>query len=515
MIFRQSAHKKISSMSKGKNIFSGIAWTIIQNIINILYGLVSVPYLINYFGKDEYGLIGIALSVNVYVQLLDMGMTNSVVRFYSEYLEKKDNEKVQKLFSFTHLFYIVVGFINSLVLFIVSFYVDSLFNVTLEQGDILRNLLLILALNATFSWLSTCYDQLLFANEMISWTKKRMSFLKLLQFAILLGVIATKSSIEVYFFCYIFLSTFILPLSIRKIKVLLPNLHFDFKFDKKIVLSVFPYIISVFSFSVFQFIASSSRPILLGNMSGPASVAEFNVISTIASVVIIFTSTFTQVLLPVVSKMSVSNDRTGILNVVYKGSSYANYLISFVVFSIILSSNELLNLYVGDSFADINIWLVLWLLMLLLSHRNVMTSLVFAQSKLSSISKMGAFAMSVALIFYLIFIPKFSVGGVVIGYFAHEIIHTMFYYFYYFPRVLKIKTISFFFKKIFPVWLVASSTCFIINHLVNNGFCGDFELVIIKTLFFALIYILLVLFVLNKQKDRSELFYIVSRIIKK
>lgn len=502
-------------MSKGKSIFSSMVWTIMQNIINILYGLISVPYLINYFGKDEYGLIGIALSVNVYVQLLDMGMTNSVVKFYSEYLETQDKERIQKLFSFTHLFYIIIGIVNSLTLFIVSFYVDSLFQVTNEQGDILRNLLLILALNATFSWLSTCYDQLLLANEMISWTKKRMSFLKLLQFAVLFGVILLKSSIEVYFLCYVFLSTFILPLSVRKIKTLLPDLKFNFKFDKEVVRSVFPYIFSVFSFSVFQFIASSSRPVLLGNISGPASVAEYNVISTVATVVIIFSSTFTQVLLPVVSKMSVSNDRTGLLSIVNKGASYANYLISFLVFSIILSSKELIILYVGDSFKDINIWLVLWLLMLLLSHRNVLTSLVYAQNNLTSVSKMGAFAMFVSLSLYLILIPKYSVGGVVIGYFIHEIIHTIFYYFYYFPRVVKIKTFSLFFQKILPTWLLGALLCFILNSLITNTLIGNIALVLIKTSIFSVFFILFVLFVLNNKKDREELFCMISRILKK
>lgn len=66
----------------------------VQNIVNILYGVLSVPFLIGYFGKEEYGLIGLALSVNVYMQLLDMGMTNSNVRFFSEYIAKDDKVRI-------------------------------------------------------------------------------------------------------------------------------------------------------------------------------------------------------------------------------------------------------------------------------------------------------------------------------------------------------------------------------------------------------------------------------------
>ena len=102
--------------SKSKTILSGLAWTVIQNAVNILYGLVAVPFLISFYGKEEYGLIGLAFSVNAYITLLDMGMTNSNVRFFSEYIAKGDIDRVQRLFSLTHLIYLVIGILNTILL---------------------------------------------------------------------------------------------------------------------------------------------------------------------------------------------------------------------------------------------------------------------------------------------------------------------------------------------------------------------------------------------------------------
>ena len=105
-----------------------------------------------------------------------MGMTNSNVRFFSEFTAKKEQVNIQKLFNITHLFYLILGLLNSIILFGLSFYVHDLFKVTPDQALILRNLLWILAINATFSWLSTCFDQFIRANELIDWIKKRVRY---------------------------------------------------------------------------------------------------------------------------------------------------------------------------------------------------------------------------------------------------------------------------------------------------------------------------------------------------
>lgn len=489
-------------MSTSKTIISGVSWTVIQNVVSILYGLVSVPFLINYFGKEEYGLIGLALSVNVYIQLLDMGMTNSNVRFFTEYIEKHDKLKLQGLFSMTNLLYIVIGIINTVILLVVSFSVDKLFNVSTEQAITLRNLLLILALNATFSWLSTCFDQILRAKDLIDWIKKRSTILKLLQFIILAVVIFFNLSIEVYFLGYVFIATFILPLTIIKTRKLFPSLILDFSFDKAILISILPYVISIFSFSIFQFLASSFRPLFLGNISGPGSVADFNILNTIVSVITIFSNTFTQVLLPIVTRMSVSNNQTGIYKIIEQGSKYVNMLLTCIIFTIIISSKEVLEFYVGKGFISINQWLVLWLLMLLLGHRNVMTSLVFTQLKLRSVAMMGCVAMFAALICYRLLIPSLGVGGVVVGYLVHELIHTFFYYCYYFPQKMGYNSIQLFLRSILPTWISAG----LIGAIVLLGskflFLPPIAMLAVKSLSFGVVFILSCWFILFSNKDR-------------
>ena len=497
-------------MRKAKVIVSGVAWTAINNVVSILYGIISVPFLINYFGKEEYGLIGLALSVNVYIQLLDMGMTNSNVRFFSEYITKEDSECVQKLFSLTNLFYLVIGVLNSLILFGISFFVSDLFKVNPEQAVILRNLLWILALNATFSWISVCFDQFLRANELIDWIKKRTTFLKVIQFIILALTVWLHLSIELYFFGYIFIGTVILPLTIIKAKKLMPGLKPMPKFDKGMLLIVYPYAISLFSFSIFQFLTFNFRPLFLGNMSGPGAVAEYNIMNAIAIVVTILSGTFIQVLLPIVTKMRVNSDQNGLNSIIYKGTKYANLLITTIIVILIISSKEILTLYVGEEYVGLSLWLMMWLLTLCLSHRNVMTSLVFTEKRLKSVAIMGCIAMLLAITAYLFFIPRFGVGGVVIGFLVHELVHTLFYYLYFFPERLNIPSGRIFLKSILPGWVSCFSVGIVVYIMCSFLSQPPINALIVKTVLCLVLLMVIIWNVLLSKRDKEFIISLVK-----
>ncbi len=497
-------------MSRTKVIVSGISWTVIQNVVSILYGIISVPFLIGYFGKEEYGLIGLALSVNVYIHLLDMGMTNSNVRFFSEYIAKGEKDKAQRLFSLTHLFYTVIGLLNAIILFGLSFCVNTLFKVTPEQAITLRNLLWILALNATFSWISVCFDQLLRANELIDWIKKRLTFLKVMQFVVLWATILMRFSIEFYFFGYIFMATVILPLTIIKAKKIMPDLKLNWKFDKEVFYTIFPYAISIFSFSIFHYIAFNFRPLFLGGMSGPGAVAEYNIMNTITQVVTVISVSFMQVLLPIVTKMTVKQEDKAIQRMMYTGTKYVNLLLSVIVFILIINIDEIFTIYVGQEYTSLSQWMILWLLSLLLSHRNVMSSLVFTEKKIKSVAIMGAVAMCLALICYLVFIPRFGVGGVVIGFAVHELTHTLFYYIYFLPRKFSVNTRQVFSKAVLPAWLYLGGICCLFcfikipisSVIVSLG---------IKTVIATIVFLAIIWFLLFGKDDKVFICSIINR----
>lgn len=499
-------------MSKTKVVISGVVWTIIQNIVNILYGIVSVPFLINYFGKDYYGLIGLAISVNVYMQLLDLGMNNSNVKFFSEYLAQNDKERIQKLFSLTYLFYTLIGLVNALILFGFSFFIDTVFKVSPEQSVTLRNLIWILMLNAIFSWISVCLDQFLRAHDNIDWIKKRLTLLKLLQFAFLWATILLHFSIEIYFFGYIFMATLILPWTIIKAKRVMPDLKIKWGYDKEMLKAVMPYALGIFSFGMFSYFAFNFRPLFLGGFSGPGSVAEFNIMNTVAMVVTIISGSFMQVLLPIVTKMRVNKEEQGIQKVIFTGTKYVTIILCIIVFILIVNIDDIFTLYVGKEYTSLSSWMILWLLTLLLSNRNVMTSLVFTEKKIKSVAIMGAVSMCFALGCYITLIPLFGVGGVVIGFVVYEIIHTLFYYVYFIPVKFNINTRKLFNKIVGPIWVLYSIISILIIYLLKNLNYSLLINISIKSLTCLLIFMGVSWLLFFDSKDKEFTFNFIRKL---
>ena len=60
-------------------------WSTLQKILNAILGFISVPLLLGYYGKAEYGILAIATACNGYMHLLDLGMNTGAIKFFSQW----------------------------------------------------------------------------------------------------------------------------------------------------------------------------------------------------------------------------------------------------------------------------------------------------------------------------------------------------------------------------------------------------------------------------------------------
>jgi O-antigen/teichoic acid export membrane protein len=232
--------------------------------------------------------------------------------------------------------------------------------------------------------------------------------------------------------------------------------------------------------------------------------------NTIALAVMVFSNSFIQVLIPVVTKAKASTDAKTINVIMKDGTKYVTILLSTVIFILVISAKEILKIYVGDDFVHLFGWVTLWLLTLLLSHRNAMTSMVFTENKLRSVVIMGSFAMVVAFTAYLLLVPKLGVGGVVIGFTLHELIHTLFYYIYFLPKVSKIHTKEIFTHSVLPVILILGITALLVYLLFSRYNLSEWYVVIGKTIVAMLLFAIVIWFVLLSESDRNRLLSFVA-----
>ena len=64
---------------------SSFFWSTFQKVVSAIVGFISVPLLLGYFGKADYGILGIATACNGYMHLMDLGMNTGAVKFFSQW----------------------------------------------------------------------------------------------------------------------------------------------------------------------------------------------------------------------------------------------------------------------------------------------------------------------------------------------------------------------------------------------------------------------------------------------
>ena len=488
-------------MSSSRSIIKGVYWTTILNVVNAVYGFISVPLLISHFGKSEYGIIGLAMSVNVYMQLMDLGFNSTNVRFFSSWLTGGQTDKVKKAFCTSLGFYGIVGLLNAIALLVVMLHSSTLFNVNASQDTILKHLLCILMVSAIINWFTSCFEQLVKATENVAWVQKYTLLPKMVQIAVLIATLTCNLSIQVYFLLTTFSLLAIIPFLIKKIRKDLPYISFRPSINIPILKEILPYSLNIFSFSIFQFSFYNLRPVFLGMQGTMESVANYRILNGIIGIISMLGGTFTSVLLPSTSKVVAERNSDAYYRMAYDGTKYISMLICFFCFAMMTVGSEVLTLYVGKEYLYLIPWFNVWLICTLGTHNQAISSLILAGSDIRPISYSSAVASAVGLVISWWLIPRFQIGGVVIGFVAYMLIQMLFYYLYYWNKKMNIRSQRVFFYSFLP-YVVSGILCLGMISMFSSpikslvglmGFNlsekgGIFMVFFLKGIFFTLLY---------------------------
>lgn len=477
-----------------KRVFSGSVWGIMAKILDAAAKFVTIPLLVGYYGKADYGLIALAFSLNAYLRLMDLGMNVGSVRFFSMWVAKGEWIKIKNVSRSSIVFYGTIGLINGLIFLFMADYGKSFFNLEDHQIPIYRWMMYILAASAIFNWLSNVVIQLLSAKDELGFVNRITFISSILNFTVALLAIKFQWPITLYFFTYTLSTLITIPFNIHRLRVYpIPLLELlTPKWDGKAFKEIIGYSMAIFIMGLFQLTANELRPILLAKFaSGMDVLTDYRVIQTIAMLIVSFGGIFLQVLLPSASKIYAENNHPKLERMVIEATKYISVFLCLIVFLLILNASDLLLIYMGEEYQSLSIWLIIWLLTVLLSmHNTPVASLVLSSGKTKFLVYSSATACIISLPITIIFAPTLDVGAAVIGYFVYMFIQIGFFYIYYIPKVLKLDNAKIFFGSFFPSVLGAFIACGVSYYFgiwleISEGFMG----IVIKSALYLMIFI--------------------------
>ena len=470
---------------------SSFAWGVIAKLLDAIIKFVTIPLLLTYFGKDNYGLLTLAIATNAYMSLLDMGMNTGSVKFFSQWIAVGNYEMLNRVSRTNLTFYLILGCISGLILICLSLFADSIFNISPQQISPFQSLLFILAAIGLINWMTFVFTQLLIADEKMKNVQQILSVKSILSLVAVFVTIHFKLSLIQYFIIYMSAnSLIIIPYYIvckkrSLIKSLIPAFYWkDFSV-------IFKYSLAIFAMGLFQFTATQSRPLILGIFSseGVSILSEYRIIEVFPIFIISIGGILISILLPKASKYILDNDWEVIKNFAYKGTLFTSILVAIFCFPIILASRELITLYVGQEYQHLHIWLSAWIFTLIIFlHNSPVASLVLATGKTKMLVYSSAIACVISIVLNAILCPLLGVGSAVVGYLIYILIQMSFYYFYFNNQILRLNS-----YKIFKSFVVPAMTGLMAFGLVYicsfTSFESLFLSIIVKCGLWLILYV--------------------------
>lgn len=454
---------------------SSFFWGTLSKILTAIVGFLSVPLLLGFYGKAEYGILAIATVCNGYMQLLDLGMNVGTVKFFSQWRAEGNNEMINRVARTNITFYGLIAIVNIIGLLALAFFGEGLFSVTHEQFLLLRTCLLIIAVFSIFSWGATTFNQLLIADKQMAFTMQMQSVVAVLKGLLVVLVLYFKLSLTTYFFLFTGVVTLlIIPyiLKCRKCNLVDSIKPATYWRDFNVVMM---FSLSLFALSLFQTTATQSRPILLSMFAanGATAVTDFRIIEVVPNLIIMIGGTFSGMFLPKTSEMVARGDSKAIKDFAYKWTTMTTIVVACLCFPVILCAKEVLIAYVGIDYAHLSVWLIIWTVTVLIQmHTTPGHALVLAYGKTKLLVQVTSVACICSMLLNVLLCKYFNVGSAIIAYFLYVCTIIGLYYTVFYKKLLHLSRLRLF-------------LCFIKPTLIGAVLCGVVFLIPISDKLFA------------------------------
>jgi len=116
-------------------------------VIDIVVGLLVLPYNVSHLGTAAYGLWMLTASITTYFSVLDLGYGGALLKFVAQYRAKRDTRGLNEILSTSFLLFTGFGAFAYAVAIVLAIFLDRLFHLTPEQAHVGRIVLLLISLN--------------------------------------------------------------------------------------------------------------------------------------------------------------------------------------------------------------------------------------------------------------------------------------------------------------------------------------------------------------------------------
>ena len=468
------------------------------------------PFIIKMLGDAEYGLFALIGAFVGYLSILDLGLTNAIVRFVAQYRAQKDRKGLENFLAVSLVIYAVIGLVVIVLGVLMYLNVAKLFGDSLsaDQLEKAKIMLLLCVFNialvvpgGAFTGVCHGYEHFVFPRVLaICKYLIRAALIVIILYAgaDAIGLVILDTVLNIAFVVSTVYYVFV------KLKVKI-KLH---TFGRSSITEIFSYSIWIFVFALVYNFQWRTGQVILGSTMSTETVAVFAVGVTLGLYFLAIGNVVNAFILPKVVKSVYEEKSTQELTAGMIRLARTSMIVLFYILGgFLIVGQEFVLLWVGETYRDS--WFVAMLIMIayVMPISQGYAHAILEAKKLmrfKSLSSLVFTAIGLTVGGYLSTI--YGLKGIIYGIFGGLILLQVTVVFYY-RITIGLNMIQYFTKALFPFLLLFTCVCTASYYVL--GSLGDgWGMFVLKGILFTLLFVVGVYVVLSAEERKNLLSFL-------
>ena len=347
---------------------AGVILSYISMGLHAIIGFVYIPMLLMFLSKEQYGLYQLVGSMVAYLTIMDFGLANTTIRYYSQLLTKKDVKGQENLLATMLRLYTGISCLIAICAIILLYVLLPFYTKTLSPTELVtaKYVYWIMIINLMVVIPGHIFSAIIQAHEKFIFLRCVNILNIILQPLLVFIILHFKASIialvVVQTICNISLFSANAYYSIFKLGAKF-HLH---KWEGKFVKEILFFSFFIFLNAIMDQIYWKTGQLILGAVIGTVSVAIYSVAIQLTMSYMSFSANISSVFLPKLSALAVKNDLTETNNIFIKIGRLQFYVVMLIFFGFLLFGKQFINLWIGDSFLSAYYYTLLFMCALII-----------------------------------------------------------------------------------------------------------------------------------------------------
>jgi O-antigen/teichoic acid export membrane protein len=472
---------------------SGVVLGYIAMALTNVSSFFLTPLMLMVFGTSEFGIYKLVLTITSYFALADLGLSNAIVRYVSEYRAKNDKELEGKFIGLVTLVDLMMGIVLLMLGLIFYFYIPHIFNSSFSFKEILllKKLFFLVVISGILTLFVNLASGILKSYEKFSLHKKMniaKTFIRIGLITVLLFFDFKSFEILLVDTCLmilLFIYSWIYCIKKLKIKPIFRNI--DSQYRRKIL----SYSLIVFVDAVAFHFFLAADTFIIGIYISSAAIAVYSIGTLLSSLFFSFSIVISDVLMPdIVKQVAQGADDGALTDHMIKIGRIKFIVLALPTLVFILLGKRFINFWVGEDFSEAYLVAILILTpQMMAAIADVGLYVMWAKNKHRTKSFVSLGICVVNILLTVIFVQEYGIIGAAISTCITYVAGYIIFNGYYFHKVLNLDMFRFLKQTFHKLWF-GFFVAVIGSFLISYYSAPNWLFIAIQALGICLIYII-------------------------